>query len=228
MYNSCMKKLFKNNSGFSLVQTIVAMGLAGGLAVFLMRLTENMRKTQKYTEVKSNELQIFSRVGSYLSIKQMCSPALVSKKPGENFDTLQFNDSGTGTKLEVGKEIENSGLIVDEMKILEEVTPMDTSTGLYEITVRVTLKRKGSNSIMGGTTKNKDFILVAQLCDDFPTTYPDSIKFTSLTNQCTNAANRSDVEVTWQEPKEDDDAPDSGPFTCYHCGPTKQVLECMP
>ena len=223
-----MKKLFKNNSGFSLVQTIVAMGLAGGLAVFLMRLTENMRKAQKYTETKSNELEIFSRVGSYLKIKEMCGPALISKEPGKTFNTLEFNDQGTGTKLVVGDEVENSGLIVEEMKILEDVTPMEESTGLYEITLRVSLKRKSNNGIMGGTTKNKDFIMAVRLCNDFPTVYKNSLELNSLTTRCENAQRLSSVKYSFQEPENDADAPEAGPFTCYHCGPTKQVLECLP
>lgn len=221
-----MKKLFLNQQGISLVQTMVAMGLAGGLAVFLMRLTGNMQKVQKYTEVKSNEIELFGRIGTYLRLQEPCNSAVMGFRPGETFDILQFNEFGGGTKLTVGDEIPGSGLSVERLEVLEDPTPLtNPASGTFEVTIRVQMKRKDGNYLMAGTTKNKDFLFAAELCEPTEFVYKNSIELTEAKSKC-DKGKTGDVTHTYHEPKDLKDAPPSGSITCFFCGPKMAILNC--
>jgi hypothetical protein len=219
-----MKVLLRNDSGFSLVQVIVAMGIAGMLSVFLMRLTENMQRTQRYAEVKNNELEIFSRVGNYLNIPSMCNAAVGQLRPGDQFNILQFNTQGLGSKWIKGEEITGTGLIVHNLQIRTNPIPMGDK-GLYEVTLRMTLKRKDGKLLMAGTTKVKDYAFVARLCEGTTFIIDGAVNYGGALQRCHNLGNSAGVEYYDWEPTEKEYI--SGDMiTCNICGPAKAIAQC--
>lgn len=219
-----MNRFLKNHNGISLVQVTIAMGLVGMLSVVLMKLTENMQKTQKYTEVKSVEIELFSRVASYLNIQSMCDAAVIGIRPGESFKVLQFNEDGNGTRLIVGEPIPGSNLTVENLEILPN-PPKVGEDGLYEVTLRVTTKRNDGNYLMAGSTKNKDFTFVANLCEQEIGVIETSDEWQEQSEACENRLSDPDVTQFFFTPDQGDFSPGDG-FQCSLCGPTKIISRC--
>lgn len=218
-----MKKFF-NQTGMSLVQVMIAFALVGALSLVIMKLMENTRKQQKYIEVKNNEQSFLAQVGNYINNETICNAAFIGFRAGESFNVLQFNTKGEGSKFEMGKEIGNSGLLVEELSLLPNPVQMNTS-GLYEVTFRIRTKRKDGDYAMAGTSKNKDFKVLAKLCEPWDFPYRDSIEYNKAKNTCTLEGKKAGVVSSWQVP-EDGQQPPQGVLTCYICSPEKAVMKC--
>lgn len=222
-----MKKLLhKNQSGMSLISVTIAIGLVGGLSLVLMRLMDNTRKQTKYAEVKTNELQTISQISTYLANPSICSIAFSGFRAGDNFGLLQFNTKGEGSRLEEGVPIGNTGLITESLSIMPDPVYMTGTDGIYEMTFRVRTKRKDGDYNMAGTSKNKDFKFLAQLCEPWAIKYKDERGYAMARNNCENEKiGNPDVDSVYQMP-EDDNYPSAGIFTCYVCGKDKIISKC--
>lgn len=217
-----MKKL--NEKGFSLIQVMIAFGMIGGLSLLIMRTMVNARKSQKHIETKNNEQQTFAQIASYIGTQSICDAALIGFIPGETFNSLQFNISGLGTKLTKGEELGNTNLLVEELQILPNPVSMG-SNGLYEVTLQVRLKRKDGNYNMAGTSKNKNFTVLASLCEPWDAPFKDIIEYNKAKNQCDSDGGKPGIVHYWQDP-DDAVAPPQGVLTCYLCGPDKTIFKC--
>lgn len=71
-----MLKSFFSNKGFTLVSTIVAAGLMGGLAVALLNLTEQQNKVTKSGEEKLEIISAISMINNYISKEENCTESV--------------------------------------------------------------------------------------------------------------------------------------------------------
>ena len=214
-----------NQKGFSLVQVMIAFALAGGLSLVIMRQMQNMGKAQKLAEVKNSINETFGTIGNYIKNDTVCSSAFSTIKPGESFDLLEINASGTGLSLQKGQEMGNTKVIIENMMIMNTPAEVDSDQGLYEVTFRLTLQKKAGDYYMAGTSSRKDFTFLAQLCEPWFNLYKDPMEFGISKSQCeSQAANDPTVVYSWSTPV--DASLGGGIFACYLCGPSKTVYAC--
>lgn len=214
-----------NEKGFSLIQVMVAFGLAGVLSLVVMKTTENARKAQKYTEVKSNEMQIINQINNYISNSSVCTAAFSGFRAGDHFGNLIFNTKGTGSKLVKGEEVGNTKLIIEDLQVLPQPVFMGGADNLFEMTFRIRTKRKDGKYNMAGTSKNKDFKFLAQLCEPWMGTYTNAIEYTVLKNKCDQERITDLNAIVSQTPLDGEQAP-VGLFTCRVCGKDKMISSC--
>lgn len=210
----------------SLISVTIAIGLVGALSLVLMRLMDNTRKQTKYAEVKTNELQTISQISTYLANPSICSIAFSGFRAGDQFGLLQFNTKGEGSRLEEDVPIGNTGLITESLSIMPDPVYMTGTDGIYEMTFRVRTKRQDGDYNMAGTSKNKDFKFLAQLCEPWSIAYEDELGYAMARNNCENEKiGDPDVDSVYQMP-EDANHPSAGILTCYVCGKNKIISKC--
>ncbi len=95
MLNSNLyKNVFKNQNGFSIVQVLVAAGMAGGLAVVMMQMMGNLNKSSKFAESKVDEIELRSMVRLILSNDKFCRISLAGEGPlGSPTNPVTFQKS---------------------------------------------------------------------------------------------------------------------------------------
>ncbi|MCT4641317.1 MAG: hypothetical protein N4A33_03400 [Bacteriovoracaceae bacterium] len=224
--------MFKNNNGFSLVQVMIASAIAGGLSLVVMNIISNSNKAQKTLEVNQELAEVFSRVSRYIANKDICS-RVFQVAPGDEIDEFKIDDdtfTASGIVLEKGEEIGNTNVIVERMEILPDVLPITPDQGIYDVTFRLTMKRKEGNYIMAGTTKIKDFVFTAKLCEySLPLPYDESFNLEDLNNDCEDPSNCTGTcESAYGEPDFPlpSGDPSVGVFTCWKCGATSAIATC--
>lgn len=217
----------KNEAGFSLIQVMIAFGLVGMLSLFIMRIVGSGFKSQKGLEVKNALNEVFGRINSYVKTNPICETAFGELKAGENLQFFHINQAGTGTKLVPGEEVGNSSALVEELKILENPTLVDASTGLYELTFEATLKKKGTSKQYygAGNTIKKRFTFLATLCEPWVRVYSNTVEFNNAKAQCIADGNEAGID-TYSYTPEDSRTQPVGSFICNLCGADKVVAEC--
>jgi prepilin-type N-terminal cleavage/methylation domain-containing protein len=223
----------KNEKGFTLVELMIAAGLAAGLSLVVSKIMQNAYKNEKSIEVKQNLTEVFSRVSTYIRNKAVCS-RVFQIAPGGEIEQFKIDDdpfSTTGIVLEKDKEIGNTKVIVQKMELLNDPLAIAANDGIYDLTFRITLKRKEGNYYMAGTTKIKDFILSARLCEkSAPHPFLVGLGLNFKIQACNDScAADSDCTHHYSVPMTDAEvAPAShGIHYCYLCGPTYIVQSCI-
>lgn len=154
-----------NQSGFSLVQTMVAVGLTGVLAMVVMKNQEtatSMKQKNNANQVVSQTTQIIQKL---LNDRASCSASMAGKSSGDTIPALiqaQVNPADynafipVGTLVEEGKEMQN-GVMVKSMKIV-------TDTGLDYLEIDFDLDPQDKTKMVGSKDIKKRFQL--QLAKD--------------------------------------------------------------
>lgn len=154
-----------NQSGFSLVQTMVAVGLTGVLAMVVMKNQEtstNMQQKNNSNQVMAQTTQIVQKL---LNDRASCSASLSGKSTGSTIDKLiqaQVNPADynafipTGILVEENKPLQ-SGVIVKKMTIIND-------SGLDYLEVEFNLDPNNKTKMVGGKEIKKRFQL--QLAKD--------------------------------------------------------------
>lgn len=217
-------KSISNNRGAMLVQVLVAFGLAMGLALVIANLMNEMQKTQKLSEVKNEELALMSRISNYLNDENICSHAFAALRPGDPFTLLEFSPNAGRTVLEVGEEFGNTGLIIQQLEILPDVTHLTGSN--WEVTFRLTTQKKEGNYYMAGSTKQRDFTFMASLCEPDFEVFTSNMRYNELVTECNGAGSAPGVEHFWYSVNPESPSPIAGGFTCYLCASNKIILNC--
>jgi type II secretory pathway pseudopilin PulG len=121
-------RAFFDEAGFSLVQVMVAMGLAGGLAVYMMTLTENQLKNQKNIEMKAEIQKIDVLIRQTLRDKNNCFHTFKQAFPGGTLDGIRIShDPSVPYFAEVENRFKNTNVSIDEMYILKRSEEEDKS-----------------------------------------------------------------------------------------------------
>lgn len=221
-----------NQKGFSMVQVMIAAAMAAGLSLVISKVMQNAQKSQRSMEVKQNLNETYSRVSTYIRNTAICS-RVFQVAPGEELEKFKVDTddfSTSGVVLEKGVEVGNSKVIVEKMEVLENPSPIDAEQGIYDLTFRVTLKRKEGDYYMAGTTTIKDFTFSARLCEkSAPHPFIVGLDFGFKKQACDDAC-AADPDCTHNYSVPDDEsevAPDpTGIHFCYLCGPKYTLLSC--
>lgn len=111
----------KNDNGFSLVSVMVSIGLAGGLALFLMELSQQQSKQHKKAVVDSELIEIFGQFNRMISKADSCKATFVGLQRGDSFLEFRYSfDENAEPFAMVGKKFRNTNLTLVEMKLLED------------------------------------------------------------------------------------------------------------
>lgn len=137
----------KKQSGFSLIEITIAIGLAGGLALIVTQLMKNMNDSAKSIEIKMQTLQFHSDLSNTLLSEQGCQNALGST--AVNFTTAN-STSGQAISLTMpngatygtNTPVNGTDLMVKNVTLHN---PIDqgvgpTGTRIYQAKIQYTLK----------------------------------------------------------------------------------------
>ncbi len=126
-----------NTRGFSLVQVMVAIGLMGGLALAMMRMTDNQIKQQKTMEMKAELGDVATIIRQTLSNKNACITTFLGMSPGDNIPSIRMSTNmSLPPFLEVGKKFKTFNVYVKSMNLLtrlEEISHKQRDAALPPI-----------------------------------------------------------------------------------------------
>jgi hypothetical protein len=131
---------FRNEKGFSLVQTMVASGIMGAMAVAMMNLTDTNQKNLKHTETKSEILSLLSEARSILASPKSCMASfggINASDSGSEELAIKYYNKNDEVIQRLTKDGKHSSVIVRGIQLNDtedkvEVFPSDIgSTYLY-------------------------------------------------------------------------------------------------
>jgi hypothetical protein len=122
-----------SQSGFSLVQVLVAVGLMGGLALAMMQLTDNQLKAQKTMEMKAEVTEVENIIRQTISDIEACRATFIGLAPGESVSEIRISDDMGATPFaEVGKQFKGTNVYIKEMRLLTRDEEFEPSFKLRE------------------------------------------------------------------------------------------------
>jgi hypothetical protein len=80
-----------NNSGFSLVSVMIAIGLTGGLALILVNLSEQQNKIAKKGFIDNEMNEVLAHFNSMLVKKESCTANFVGQKKGTDLTEFRYS-----------------------------------------------------------------------------------------------------------------------------------------
>lgn len=167
------------NSGFSLTEILVAMGLLSGISYGIMQMMSNSAKSQKSMEVKDSMSQLHRELIVFLSSEQNCSESMGANNNKKNGDTVSILRDATGQpKYLPNQEIGSTKIAIDSMKIKSVEQNGDGSHASVRLEV---IMKKLSKDALGGKLIPKEIQLSANLCKIDRLT---GASHTILHNQC--------------------------------------------
>jgi type II secretory pathway pseudopilin PulG len=141
-----------NNSGFSIIQVIIAAGILGFLGLYVAQLQQNADKTIKSTELASEINMAHMKINSLLSDPATCDHNFAGQPPVNNYTELQKPDGSiiieaNSTTATFG----NREIVIDTIQTME-LSPVP-QTG--EVDLLITYRKNKKVTTYGGPTKLK-------------------------------------------------------------------------
>lgn len=133
-----MKKLLSNSRGFSLLETVVVLGIMGASATYFMSMQNNIIKSQKRFEVQNDVNIMINDVNLVLISKEACRDSVAtSDTNGQVQDNAILSQivssaaSGSRPIISVGQRrpINTGPIGIVDIKIIEASTPVDDGLG---------------------------------------------------------------------------------------------------
>ena len=132
-------------SGFSMVASLVAMGIVGGLAVALAELTRQQQEVQKNTETYFEINSLFNLMARTLYDGEACNETLIVGQPVSDARTInQVKNKDGGVVVQIGNKYGNRLLEVVSMTL--DNTRINGTSGEVELVVEL---RKLSRAVKG-------------------------------------------------------------------------------
>lgn len=199
-------KLAKNQSGMSLAQVMIAMGLTGVLSIILMNLAEQQTKQQKSAMIAGETTEIFAQFVRIINTKASCEASFAGLKKGDSLVEIRYKfDDNEEPFAEVGKFFRGTKLKLKSMTLQTDTRygethknddgtpktpPTKNNAGQTVVTLEITLEKP--TKTLGGTNVMKIF--------DVPVTMGkgDLIKMpttTAVETECTNTTGGDGVIV---------------------------------
>jgi|GEM_PF-3229418 len=152
----------RNESGMSLVQVVIASGLMGLLAVFMMRMQENQLKGQNTVATKAEVTEFVQKLNSYLSTPGYCEKNLgrSSLTPDAEFSLNKILTPNDVVLFEVGEKYGNRHFVLESIK--KEKFFYDTdekNSGILKLVVNL----KKTKKTFGNSSIKKVIELIVQL-----------------------------------------------------------------
>lgn len=172
---------YNSNKGFSILQVVIAIGLAAALSMIIMQQLEMQNKASKKVSLDTELNNIKRLFQEFVSRKKLCTASFVGTKRGQEIFVLKTTDNFDDKFFaKTDEEFQKSGMIIkkmvllsvlDEIKKFNNYMPLDETTGISTSYLRVYLSRKLTNSgkqnFYGGTDIFFDIPITAQFLTTF-------------------------------------------------------------
>jgi hypothetical protein len=121
-----MKTLINNPKGFSLVQVMVSVGIMGGMALMMMKMSDNQIKQQKGMDLKAEQGDLANIIRSTIRDKEACEATFLGMSPGDEIPEIRMNPDLSKPAFAVaGEKFKNFNVYIKKMYLLtraEELT----------------------------------------------------------------------------------------------------------
>ena len=115
-------------SGFSLVEIMVAAGLLLGLSVALMHISQNQMKVQKTAELKAEISDVENIFRQTIQDLSACEATFIGMSPGDSIPEIRMSrDMSKDPFAEVGKKFKSYNVYIEDITLLtreEELEPI--------------------------------------------------------------------------------------------------------
>ena len=153
----------KNNSGFTLVEVMIALSIAAVGALGLMKMFENSTKAQKTIEIKDDISQIHREITSLLSIEKNCRASLEGKNNNSTVSILSVANNATlQPKFFLNQQMGSSQVSIKSMTINN--VDLNGSDGSNSKAIFSVTYEKHSKLALGSKIITKQIKLNANLC----------------------------------------------------------------
>ena len=174
-----------NNKGFSLAEVVVAAGLLGVVSLGVMRLVDNMMKSQKTFETQSEITLVSNGIAQALVNEKACENTFAGINLGANTSVPSIQNSNGASIFDVGSQYGNrkvllTGLDVQNISLTSDGT---SKVGTFDLVVGMD---KLSSQTQGATSVRKVITIsvVTDLADDFTGCFSSAAGATK--NACEN------------------------------------------
>ncbi|WP_127714909.1 tail fiber domain-containing protein [Halobacteriovorax sp. HLS] len=157
-----------NNKGFSLAEVVVAAGLLGVVSLGVMRLVDNMMKSQKTFETQSEVTLVTNGIAQTLTNEKACENTFTGINLAANTSVGSIQNSNAADVFVVGSQYGNrkvilTGLDVENISLASDGT---SKVGTFDLVIGI---QKTSNVAQGAQNLRKVVTLsvVTDLADNF-------------------------------------------------------------
>jgi|GEM_PF-5932946 Type II secretory pathway, pseudopilin PulG len=191
---------FKSQSGFSLVEALVVLGITSVIGMFVMQMLKDSANASAYSEAKFDELEMARQIQANLTYKPTCEKNL----SGKSFTGLtignvtNLQDSNGNAFLTVGDKIGNRSLLVTGIDVaMSDATAADLAAKLaawppgltsYMMDVQVSVTTQKLKTSLGGAESTRK-IPVKVTVDSSAMingcfSDQDAVNYTAMVNSC--------------------------------------------
>ena len=211
----------KGQSGFTIVEILIAVAMMAAISVGVMRLMENMSKTSKDLQNRDEFFQITNNIALILSQPLNCQETLLNKEVNDEVVTI-WRDAHLDTKrVSHSVNTERSAKIEINRMWIEEIDTISRPDGSTAKAVLAISFRKPEKISIGGQDVVKRVNISANLCTEL-------ISFgtnrTTLEASCTGANQRiTSGPTAWRN---ETTGQDGFQMVCQDCSDITKIKSC--
>lgn len=169
--------MLKKESGFSLVEVLIAVGLMGGLALFLMQQQDTSTKMQTKMRFDQDLNTVNNSIQTMLAKRAVCTLTLSGRRVGDSISVIKSGEDNLLDPLNgpprehIGREVARvntvvgqTGLQISSMSLIEKRDAAGIVIG-DALRVQFRAGRMGSDGrfipikALGSTNLNKDYLV---------------------------------------------------------------------
>lgn len=165
---SFLSKLISSPQGFTLVEIMVAIGLAGVLAVGGMKISQTMNRSSKAVSQRFETTAVYNEIRALLAYKENCTQTFSGKSPDSASFTLtdikQVISGAPIAKYPINTTIGNNEVQVTSYSYIKPSPPdfgAADETGTFRLTIDIA--RVVTTENMGADSVTKDITIWARV-----------------------------------------------------------------
>lgn len=160
----------KSQSGFSLVEILMCLGMLGTLSMGVMHLVKNQTDAAKVAESRASELDFLNQVRQTLLNKLSCEETFIGLSFGDTIESIK-NSEGTSV-YKINEPYINRNIQVKQMRLENSTVPSGGGSGTARIIFE--LERLGvGNSAVKELEKELMVMVETNSADEVLTCYTD-------------------------------------------------------
>lgn len=129
-------------TGFSLVEIMMAAGMMGILSLGVMHLMTNQQAVLNHAETRTGELEIINQVRSLLADREVCLANLEGLRIGDELD--HFIGAVGSPLYSVGQRYSQNGLKLESIEVQSDQLPSGEALGTAELSFTFERLRQSS------------------------------------------------------------------------------------
>lgn len=149
--------ILKSNDGFSLVQVVIAAGLMGLVAMFMLRMQENQRLSQNKMNFDAELNQLMNKLTSTFIQSDICLKNLEGFNVGKEIELTEVVAPNDRKIFEVGELYGNRTLLLERISKKKFFYNNDEKT-YGDLSLNVTVR--SNKKIFGNQTMTKSFDVI--------------------------------------------------------------------